>query len=69
MLSVKSVVHPNLIVVSVDDGPEIVVTDRQQKWILPNVGIQSGVGRTGGNNRLCFDAPKSIRISRLELEK
>lgn len=66
LLTVKAMAQPNLIVVSVDRGQDIVVSDLSRTEILPNVFVFAGVGRGGGGNRLAFEAPKSIRISRVE---
>lgn len=64
-VSVRALVHPRLIVIAVDNGPDIVVTDRESVEILPEVKVQTGVGASGGSNRLAFTAPREIRISRL----
>lgn len=62
MLQVKALVHPNVVVVTIDRGEEVVISEGKTVEILPNVRVQSGVG----GNRLAFHAPKSIRISRVE---
>lgn len=61
MLQVKSLTHPNLVVVTVDRGDDIVISEGQAIEILPGVKVQSG----SGGNRLAFHAAKSIRISRM----
>lgn len=60
-LQVKALVHPNVVVITVDRGEEIVISEGQSVEILPGVKVQSGVG----GNRLAFHAAKSIRISRV----
>lgn len=59
-LQVKALVHPNVVVVTVDRGDEIVISEGKTVEILPGVKVQSGIG-----NRLAFHAAKSIRISRI----
>lgn len=67
LLRVKSLMQdPNVIIITIDGGPEFLVTDKDQQEILPNVKVQLGIGRTGGNNRLAFDAPRTIPIHRLD---
>lgn len=65
ILQVKSLVHPNVVVVTVDRGEEIVISEGKTVEILPGVKVQSGVG----GNRLAFHAAKSIRISRVGDQK
>lgn len=60
-LQVKALVHPNVVVITVDRGEEIVISEGRAVEILPGVKVQSGVG----GNRLAFHAAKSIRISRV----
>lgn len=62
LLQVKALVHPNLIVITVDRGDDVVVSESRAVEILPGVKLQSGPG----GNRLAFHAAKSIRISRVE---
>lgn len=62
ILQVKSLVHPNVVVITVDRGAEIVISEGKTVEILPGVKVQSG----SGGNRLAFHAAKSIRISRIE---
>jgi len=69
LLVVKNLVHPNLIVISVDRGEDIVISDKANTEILPGVEVFSGIGMGGGGNRLAFTAPKSIRISRVEEDR
>jgi hypothetical protein len=61
MLHVKALVHPNVVVVTLDRGEEIVISEARAVEILPGVKVQSG----SGGNRLAFHAAKSIRISRV----
>jgi sRNA-binding carbon storage regulator CsrA len=65
MLVVKALVAPNVVVVTIDRGEEILISEGKSVEILPGVKVQSGVG----GNRLAFHAPKSIRISRIESAK
>ena len=64
-VEVKRMVPPNVIVITVDEGPEIAVSDLSKTVILPNVSVFSGVGAAGNGNRLAFEAPRSISIRRL----
>jgi hypothetical protein len=65
LLQVKALVAPNIVVVTIDQGQEIMVSEEKAVELLPNVKVQTGVG----GNRLAFHAPKSIRISRVEHPK
>jgi hypothetical protein len=66
VLEVRALAHPNLIVLGVDGGPDVVITEEARKEVLPEVFVQTGVGPTGTGNRLAITAPKAIRISRIE---
>ena len=66
LVEVKSIQDPNLIVITVDGGTPIVLQEQQRQEILPGVFVFSGVGEQGGANRIAFEAPQAIRISRLE---
>jgi len=57
-----------MIAITVDDGEELLITDQKATKSLPKVSVSSGVrrGGLGNGNRLAFDAPKSIEITRLE---
>lgn len=63
-LSVKKVVNPTTIVISVDDGPEIIITEFERTQILRNVFVFAGVGANGNGSRLAFDAPRNVSIHR-----
>lgn len=65
MVRVKSVARPNLIVLSVDDGPDVVVSDQAKVEILPKVFVFVGVGRSGTGNRLALEASRDIPIHRI----
>ena len=71
VLEVKALTQPNLIVVSLDGGKDILVTDKARTEILPTVFVFAGIGHSGsgGSNRIAFEAPQSIRITRAEKEK
>lgn len=60
-LQVKALAHPNVVIVTVDRGDDIIISEGQSVEILPGVKVQAGVG----GNRLAFHAAKSIRISRV----
>lgn len=66
VIEVKELTSPNLIVISVDNQPDIVISEMENKPILPDVLVQVGVSKGGAYNRLAFTAPMSIRISRIE---
>jgi len=66
MVEVKTVAKPNLIVLSVDGGPDQVISDQSRTEILPEVFVFSGVGSQGSGNRLAFEAARSIPIHRVE---
>lgn len=61
ILQVKALVAPNVVVITVDRGAEMVISEDKTVEILPGVKVQSG----SGGNRLAFHAAKSIRISRV----
>ena len=61
VLRVKALIPPNVVVITVDRGDEIIISEGKTTEILPGVKVQSGVG----GNRLAFHAAKSIRISRI----
>jgi hypothetical protein len=62
ILQVTALVHPDVAIVTVDGGEEIVVRESKTIEILPDVKLQTGPG----GHRLAFHAAKSIRISRVE---
>jgi hypothetical protein len=64
-VDVKAMVPPNLVVIMVDDGPEMVISDQSKTDILPTVSVFSGVGAAESGNRLAFEAPRSVTIRRL----
>jgi len=68
VVKVKNVVKPNLIVLTVDGGEDIVVSDQARIEILPDVFVFAGVGSTGRGSRLAFEAPVSIPIHRIGYE-
>jgi hypothetical protein len=65
MVLVKQVVTPTLIVVSVDDGPDVAITDKERTNLLPEVFVFAGVGWDGVGSRLAFEADRSIGIHRM----
>lgn len=54
-----------LIVISVE-GKDFLVSDQKRVEILPEVYVSTGIGKKGGSNRLAFEAPLRVRISRVE---
>lgn len=67
-LQVKSITPPNLIVVAIDNQQEHVLSDQSRVQILPDVWAFTGIGQNGAGmtgNRIAFEAPRSIRISRV----
>ena len=67
VVEVKAVFQSNnLIIITVDGGPDIAISDQSRTEILPGVSVFSGVGRNG--SRLAFIAPKEILIYREELD-
>lgn len=64
-------ISQTVVLVTVDGGASIPITDRERKEILPDVFLSLGkiVGAGGGNTRLAFEAPKSIKIKRWEMVK
>lgn len=66
IVEVKAIARPNLIVLTVDEGPEMVVSDQARTEILPKVFVFSGLGQSGGTNRLAFEADKVVPIHRIE---
>jgi hypothetical protein len=53
------------ILVSMDNGEDILVTENCITEILPDVTVFSGLGKTGNRRRLAFTASKHIIIRRL----
>ena len=62
LIQVKALVSPNVIVLTVDRGEDVVVSEGKAVEILPDVKVHAGPH----GNRLAFIAPRSIRISRIE---
>lgn len=62
VVRVKAIFNPALLVLTVDDGPEITVTDKERVCLMPEVYVFAGVGATGQGNRLAFEAPRRIVI-------
>ncbi len=68
-IRVKTLTAPNLIVVAVNGGPDVVVSEDQKIEVVPGVKVQVGVGPHGGTNRLAFHADRAIRISRIAKQR
>jgi hypothetical protein len=64
-VEVKDIIQSNLIMVSVDQGDDVLISDQKQTEILPDVFVFSGVGASGSGNRLAFKAPREIAIRRV----
>ena len=65
-VKVKSVVKPNVIVITIDDGADITISDQERVEIVPGVFVFAGVNSNGAGCRLGFEAARSILINRLE---
>jgi hypothetical protein len=63
---VKAIVTPMLIIVQVDNGPDVLVSDKEAVEILPGVKVFAGLGRKQAGNRLAFEADRSVSIYRDE---
>lgn len=59
---VKTIFSPAHLVVTVDDGPEISITDQESVTILPEVKLFAGIGGRRMGYRLSFEAPQHIEI-------
>lgn len=57
----------SLIIVAVDGGHEITISDQAKTEILKKVLVFSGLGASGNASRLAFEAPKNIKIQRIKL--
>ena len=70
-LEVKAIMPPpranaaSPIIVAVDGGEDILVSEESKTKLLPEVFVFSGLGHTGNKRRLAFDAPRNIPIRRL----
>lgn len=65
VLCVKQIVTPTVMVVSVNGGPDITVTETEKVNILPEVFVSAGKGGKAAGNRLAFEAPRYIGIHRI----
>jgi hypothetical protein len=63
IVQVKSLTPPSYIVVSVDGGNDIVVSEETRQEILPDVFVMTAGPDT---SRLVFQAPKHIPIVRVK---
>ena len=61
----RALSHSKLIVIGLDGGPDVVISEDHSQEILPGVFVLKGVGPSRAVNRLAFMAPKEIRISRI----
>jgi hypothetical protein len=66
IVKVAAIVAPTVYLLTVDNGPELLVSDQETTEILPGVTVFVGTSKTGSINRLAFTAPRSIVISRVE---
>ena len=65
VLRVLRMPRPPLIVVRLDNGDDILVSDRERTEIMPGVFLSVGKIKKGFTNRLLIEAPKSVPITRL----
>ncbi len=66
MVTVRRIITSTLIVVAVDGGPDVTVSEQEKIELMPGVFVFAGVGGSGLGNRLAFEAPRSVNIRRLE---
>ena len=69
LLEVKQILGRTLMVVSLDKGKNLTVSDKERVELLPGVYVFAGRGGRGVTNRLAFEAPKEFRIERIEASK
>ena len=72
IVEVRAIHSSKLMVVAVNDGPDIKVNDKKADAIeiLPGVRVFTGLNKNGNeSSRLAFDAAKSIPIHRVGKEK
>ena len=66
MVKIVSISRLARIVVSVDGGPNILITDRQKTEAMLGVYFSVGMSKEKVFNRLLFYAPKIVKIDRLK---
>jgi len=66
LLQVNKLDQHKRIWVTVDGENDVVISDEDRQEIVPGVWVRVGIGQTGKRNRLAFEAPRAIRISRVE---
>jgi hypothetical protein len=66
MLEVRRITAPGVIVCQLDKGPEFIVTEVERTQIMPDVFVQAAEPNPAIGARLTFEAPRSIKISRLK---
>lgn len=67
VVKIKAIPSPSLILLSVDGGDAILVSDQSRQEILPSVYVFVGTPESGVN-RLAFEADRSIKIMRRKNE-
>ena len=65
IVRVTDVLRADEMKLTVDDGPDILISDKQTVMILPEVHVFAGIGVNGVGRRLAFEAPREIPIHRL----
>jgi hypothetical protein len=65
-IEVKARLAPNRIVITVDNGGEILITDEAATAVLPGVKVFAGMAKKGNEPRLAFVAEPAIKIVRVK---
>lgn len=67
VLEIRAIPDPTQMIIAVDGGKEIAVSDDAANavQVLPGVRVFVGLDTNGNRNRLAFEAPKSIPIKLL----
>jgi hypothetical protein len=65
VVEIRSITPPALIVVSVDGGPDMVVSDQARQELMPHVFAFTGA-KDGTGNRIAIEAPRDIKITRMK---
>jgi hypothetical protein len=68
VLTVHEIIRPDAVSVSVDDGPQFILSDQYSTEIAPEVRVFCGMARNSEHqaSRLAFEAPRSVKINRIE---
>jgi hypothetical protein len=65
MVEVKKVHSTTLMTLTIDGESDVQVSDQSRKEIVPSVHVFTGSKEGETGYRLAFEAPKSVKISRL----